>query len=101
MKNGVTTAEHCLAIADRGRTIDVIAAFISPNGFAGGDVNAVQLEIVTADENAGLIVQLYRIGRAKDFIAGFIFPNVRAGGGVEGIKEIVGRTYEEFAIEEE
>ena len=96
MENRVAAAESGFALEHRRRAVDVIAGFINPIGLACGGIDAVQLEIVAADDDVcfqgaphpfplpiGWGEGVRRTGegldkpvrRTEDFVAGLIFPN--------------------------
>ena len=59
--------------------VDVIAAFVGPDRLAAGGIDAVQLEIIAADENPDGIARFDPIGRTEDFVAGM---------GAEAVKKL-------------
>ena len=91
VENGVTPSEHGLTLEDRRGAVDVIASLVNPIAPARGRVNAVELEIVAADEHP-VCVALRRfdpVRRAQDLIAGLVFPERLAAGGFDGVERRV------------
>ena len=101
VQEAVAAAKHRLPVGHGGRAVDIIGRFVHPVALARGGGEAVQFEIVAADQHVGLAAGDKPIGRAEDFVAGGVFPKLFAGGGVQRVQVGIARADEDFSVQHE
>ena len=93
MDSAVAAPEDDFAVGgDGGGSVDEIIGGMFPDEFAGGGVDAVEVGVVTTDENP-LVIGLGIfgvIGAAENFVLGLILPEEGPGFGVESVEEGIG-----------